>query len=46
MKKRDMVAILERANLNAHPQNQYEAYRYIYAHVQEYTALGRESSYY
>jgi len=34
--------ILERAGLRGHPQNQNEACRYIYAHVQEYTVLGRD----
>lgn len=34
--------ILQRANLKGHPRNQNEAYRYIYAHVQEYTSLGRD----
>ena len=34
--------ILERANLHSHPQNQLDAIRYIYAHIQEYTTLGRD----
>ena len=34
--------ILQRANLQFHPQTQDEALRYIYAHVQEYTVTGRE----
>ena len=34
--------ILERAGLNGHPESQNEACRYIYAHVQEYTSLGRD----
>jgi len=34
--------ILERAGLIEHPKNQNEACRYIYAHVQEYTSLGRD----
>ena len=34
--------ILYRANLKGHPETQNEACRYIYAHVQEYTALGRD----
>jgi DNA-directed RNA polymerase subunit beta len=34
--------ILQRANLNGHPTTQAEACRYIYAHVQEYTSLGRD----
>lgn len=34
--------ILERAGLTEHPKTQNEACRYIYAHVQEYTSLGRD----
>jgi DNA-directed RNA polymerase subunit beta len=34
--------ILQRANLKSHPSTQAEACRYIYAHVQEYTSLGRD----
>lgn len=34
--------ILQRANLKGHPLTQAEACRYIYAHVQEYTSLGRD----
>jgi len=34
--------ILQRANLKGHPTTQAEACRYIYAHVQEYTSLGRD----
>ncbi|WPT18778.1 DNA-directed RNA polymerase subunit beta (chloroplast) [Picochlorum sp. SENEW3] len=34
--------ILERAKLNSHPQTRIEAIRYIYAHIQEYTTLGRD----
>jgi DNA-directed RNA polymerase subunit beta len=34
--------ILQRANLQGHPRTQLEAYRYIYAHVQEYTSVGRD----
>ena len=34
--------ILQRANLKGHPITQSEACRYIYAHVQEYTSLGRD----
>ena len=34
--------ILQRANLKSHPTTQAEACRYIYAHVQEYTSLGRD----
>ena len=34
--------ILQRANLKGHPLTQLEAYRYIYAHVQEYTSVGRD----
>lgn len=34
--------ILQRANLKTHPSTQAEACRYIYAHVQEYTSLGRD----
>lgn len=34
--------ILQRANLKNHPSTQAEACRYIYAHVQEYTSLGRD----
>jgi len=34
--------ILQRANLKGHPITQVEACRYIYAHVQEYTSLGRD----
>lgn len=34
--------ILERAKLNSHPQTRTEAIRYIYAHIQEYTTLGRD----
>lgn len=34
--------ILERAGLSGHPESQNEACRYIYAHVQEYTSLGRD----
>jgi DNA-directed RNA polymerase subunit beta len=34
--------ILQRANLKFHPETQGEACRYIYAHVQEYTTLGRD----
>lgn len=34
--------ILQRANLKGHPTTHAEACRYIYAHVQEYTSLGRD----
>ena len=34
--------ILQRAQLKGHPTTQAEACRYIYAHVQEYTSLGRD----
>ena len=34
--------ILDRAKLNSHPKNRLEAIRYIYAHIQEYTTLGRD----
>ena len=34
--------ILYRANLKGHPETHNEACRYIYAHVQEYTSLGRD----
>ena len=34
--------ILQRANLKIHPMSQAEACRYIYAHIQEYTSLGRD----
>jgi DNA-directed RNA polymerase subunit beta len=34
--------ILERANLKSHPETQIQAIRYIYAHIQEYTTLGRD----
>ena len=34
--------ILQRANLKSHPMSQAEACRYIYAHIQEYTSLGRD----
>lgn len=34
--------ILERANLTSHPQTRDQAIRYIYAHIQEYTTLGRD----
>lgn len=40
--KTRQARILERANLTSHPQNQSEALRYIYGHVQEYTATARE----
>jgi DNA-directed RNA polymerase beta subunit len=35
-------SILIRANLNEHPKTQAEAWRYLYAHFQEYTSQGRE----
>ena len=34
--------ILDRAKLNSHPKTRLEAIRYIYAHIQEYTTLGRD----
>ena len=34
--------ILDRAKLDSHPKNRIEAIRYIYAHIQEYTTLGRD----
>lgn len=34
--------ILDRAKLNSHPKTRVEAIRYIYAHIQEYTTLGRD----
>lgn len=34
--------ILIRAGLNTHPKTQFEACRYLYGHVQEYTAVSRD----
>lgn len=34
--------ILQRAGLKSHPQTKNEACRYIFAHIQEYTAVGRD----
>lgn len=34
--------ILERAGLQSHPKSRFDAIRYIYAHIQEYTTLGRD----
>lgn len=34
--------ILERAHLENHPNTQFEAQRYIYAHIQEYTSLHKD----
>ena len=34
--------ILDRAKLKSHPKTRIEAIRYIYAHIQEYTTLGRD----
>nr|YP_009106863.1 beta subunit of RNA polymerase [Marvania geminata]AIT95695.1 beta subunit of RNA polymerase [Marvania geminata] len=41
-KKTRQGRIYDRAKLTDHPQTQAEACRYIYAHVQEYSSIGRD----